>query len=279
MDSDSLHLDIDYVASSGVILSIEQKAALQSSLVILKAQQQFEKIQFWGKILGVRMDYFVVQGVGKDQQKDRKTLYSLDCMKWGLLQLPDDETKRRCLLIKGRFMGDPSHEYEYAEKKADVDETEQDDEDNTNMILIKEEDRLATVISAIDLEIAIAPRGAYTRTPTGEIHKNRMFEGLSAAEATRLSSYFHFREPIFLQEKSLLQKADLEKSIDFLDPIDADIPPNGSWSIQFERGNGLVVLRSLHWIGFTFYHVPSTSKYGYVYVGTGEKNLDLPFML
>lgn len=75
MDADYLHLDSDYVASSGFVFSIEQKAALQSSLVILKSQQHFDKIQFWGKILGVKMDYFIVQGVGKDEMKGRKTLY------------------------------------------------------------------------------------------------------------------------------------------------------------------------------------------------------------
>lgn len=53
----------------------------------------------------------------------------------------------------------------------------------------------------------------------------------------------------------------------------------GSWSIQMERGNALVVLRSLLWPGLTFYHVPRTKNYGYIYVGTGEKNIDLPFML
>eukprot|EP00112_Aurelia_sp_Birch-Aquarium-sp1_P022412 Seg6308.2 transcript_id=Seg6308.2/GoldUCD/mRNA.D3Y31 product="Radial spoke head protein 9-like" protein_id=Seg6308.2/GoldUCD/D3Y31 len=181
MDSDGLHLDIDYVASSGVILSVEQKAALQSSLVILKTQQQFRRIQFWGKILGYKMDYFIVQGVGNDELRDRKTLYSLDCIKWGLLQLPDDDTKRRCLLLKGRFTGDPSHEYEYAEKAPGAEEGEQDDDDeNANMVLVKEEDRLATIISAIDSEVAIVPRGAYIRAPTGEVLHNRMFEGLSA---------------------------------------------------------------------------------------------------
>lgn len=46
-----------------------------------------------------------------------------------------------------------------------------------------------------------------------------------------------------------------------------------------ERGNALVVLRSLLWPGLTFYHTPNTKSYGYVYVGTGEKNIDLPFML
>lgn len=279
MDADYLHLDSDYVASSGFVFSIEQKAALQSSLVILKSQQHFDKIQFWGKILGVKMDYFIVQGVGKDEMKGRKTLYSLDCVKWGLLQLPSEEIKQKCLLIKGRFIGDPSHEYEFAEKAAETDESEGDEENNSNMTLIKEEDRLATIISSIDLEVAIVPRGAYTRTPTADVYRNRMFEGLSPAEASRLTSYFHFREPVFLPEKTLLQKADLDKAIDFLDPIDADIPHNGSWSIQFERGSCVVVLRSLHWIGFTFYHVPGSKKFGYVYFGTGEKNLDLPFML
>ena len=77
MDAEALHLEVDYVASSGVILSVEQKAALQSSLIILKTQQQLLKIQFWGKILGTKTDYFIVQGVGNDELKERKTLYRL----------------------------------------------------------------------------------------------------------------------------------------------------------------------------------------------------------
>lgn len=275
MDSDSLKLSIDYVASSGVVLSIEQKAALESSLVILKSQQKFQRVQFFGKVIGIRNDYFIVQGVGKDSLKDRKTLYSLDCIKWGLMPSPNEETRRKCLLIKGRFTGDPSHEYEHAEKNQ---EDEEKDEE-TPVILVKEEDRLAITIGNICQDVSIIPRGSYIRTPLGDVIANRTFEGLSISEATRLSSYYHFRDPILLQEKSLLEKADLDKAIDFLDPIDSDIPQGGSWSIQSERGSGLVVLRSLHWLGFTFYHVPGTNRHGYVYVGTGEKNLDLPFML
>jgi len=66
---------VDYVGSSGVILSTEQKAALQSSLVILKSNYKFRGVKFLGKILVVKSDYFIVQGVGKDELKDRKTLY------------------------------------------------------------------------------------------------------------------------------------------------------------------------------------------------------------
>lgn len=75
MDAEGLHMNIDYVGSSGIILSTEQKAALQSSLVILKSNYKFRVVKFWGKIFGVKSDYFIVQGVGKDELKERKTLY------------------------------------------------------------------------------------------------------------------------------------------------------------------------------------------------------------
>jgi len=275
MDSGSLKLSMDYVASSGVVLSIEQKTALESSLIILKNQQKFQLVQFFGKIIGIQNDYFIVQGVGKDSLKDRKTLYSLDCIKWGLMPSPNEETRRKCLLIKGRFTGNPSHEYTHSEKSQEA----EDKDEESPVILVKEEDRLAITIENILQDVAIVPRGAFIRTPLDEVIPNRTFEGLSASESTRLSSYYHFRDPILLHEKSLLEKADLDKAIDFLDPIDTDIPEGGSWSVQSERGSGLVVLRSLHWLGFTFYHVPASDRFGYVYVGTGEKNLDLPFML
>ena len=75
MDAEGLHMSIDYVGSSGVILSTEQKAALQSSLVILKSNYKFSRVMYFGKILGVKNDYFLVQGVGADELKERKTLY------------------------------------------------------------------------------------------------------------------------------------------------------------------------------------------------------------
>ena len=41
---------------------------------------------------------------------------------------PNEETRRKCVFIKGRFTGDPSHEYEHSEKN--VEEEGQDDEGN-----------------------------------------------------------------------------------------------------------------------------------------------------
>jgi len=276
MDSEGFHLNVSYVASSGVSLSGEKKSALETSLVILQNQHKFNRVFFWGKIFGIKDDYFIAQGVGDDEMIDKKTLYSLDCVAWGLLPEATQAMRDQCSLVKGRFTGDPSYEYEHTEIKRIGEGEEAQEEENT--ITIKEEDRLASAIAQIDEDVAIVPRGAYIKTPHGTVIRNRSFEGLQIQEAGKLSSYFHFREPVRLNEKSLLEKADLDKAIDFLDSIDDDIP-KGSWSLQFERGSGLVVLRSLLWLGLTFYHVPHTRKFGYVYLGTGEINKDLPFML
>ncbi|KAL0196374.1 hypothetical protein M9458_009946, partial [Cirrhinus mrigala] len=49
--------------------------------------------------------------------------------------------------------------------------------------------------------------------------------------------------------------------------------------LQLERGGTVCVLRSLLWLGLTFFHVPQTPQHGYIYMGDGLMNLDLPFML
>jgi len=75
MDSQNLHLNIDFVGSSGVVLSSEQKASLQASLVILQSNQKFDHVYFWGKILGVKDDYYIAQGISGDLFAERRTLY------------------------------------------------------------------------------------------------------------------------------------------------------------------------------------------------------------
>lgn len=276
MDARDLHLSIDYVGGCGIILSPEQKAALQTSLTILQSNQKFARVYFWGKILGVKDDYFIAQGVGQDEFSERRTLYSKDCVHWGLLPPATEEMRQTAKLAKGRFTGDPSFEFEHTEVKRIGEGNDAVEEEET--INIKEEDRMSAVIAEIDSESRIVPRGAFVKSPTGQIYENRSFEGLAVSEAAKLCNYMHFREAKCLHEKSLLQRASLDKSLDFMDVIEEDVPM-GSWSLQFERGSGLVNLRSLLWNGYVFFHVPGTRRYGSVYVGTGEKNLDLPFML
>ncbi|XP_065882555.1 radial spoke head protein 9 homolog [Dysidea avara] len=274
MDAEGLHVTVEYLSNSGVILSPEQKAALQISLPILRSDHKLKRVKLWGKVQGIKADYFIAHGVGEDELKDRKAVYSQDCLLWVLLPFATDEMISNAAKLMGRFTGDPSfiNEYKYIRKTGDG-ETMQEESVTIEM---KEEDRLAAVVASIDQEVSVVPRGAYIKNPLGGVRMNRSFEGLSIAECKDLSNFLHFREPQLENNKNALLSID--QSLNFLDSIEYDLP-KGCWSLQFERGSGMVVLRSLIWFGLVSYHIPNTTKYGYFYCGTGERNNDLPFML
>lgn len=75
MDSNSLCYALEFVAGSGLTLNVEQRAALQTSLVLLRKNYKFNRVLFWGKILGIKEDYFIAQGRGEDELQDRKYFY------------------------------------------------------------------------------------------------------------------------------------------------------------------------------------------------------------
>ncbi|XP_029984967.1 radial spoke head protein 9 homolog [Sphaeramia orbicularis] len=278
MDSDSLYYSLDLVAGSGHTLNLEKKTALQTSLVILKKNYKFNRVLFWGKILGLKDDYFVAQGRGEDEMKDRKYLYSFNCMDWYLLpSVTDSMTEEVSIAAKGRFIGDPSYVYEHVETHREGDGDEDGKEEEV-VIKVNEERRLAVTVHQIDKEVSVVPRGAFIRTPHGLVQMNRSFGGLSHSETLKLNNFLHFTEPKNLKKKSILEMADLNPVIDFMDVLSDDIP-KGSWSLQFECASKVCVIRSLLWLGLTFYHVPMTPQHGYIYIGDGTKNLDLPFML
>jgi len=108
-----------------------------------------------------------------------------------------------------------------------------------------------------------------------------VMSGLSESEAHKLVNYLHMHPPRQLFKKTLLQRANLDRSLDFLDPATEDVPgaPNLCWSLQHDRGGSHVVIRSLLWPGYSFFHIPETCHYGSLYDGTGIYNIDLPFMI
>ncbi|XP_032876537.1 radial spoke head protein 9 homolog [Amblyraja radiata] len=274
MQADCLQQQLDFVSSQGLVLSPEHKAALQVSLELIRRNYKFSHVYFWGRILGLSADYFIVQGVGLNELMERKSLYSFNCMDWKLLPPATNEMIARSMMLRGRFMGDPSHEYEKTVvKKENEEHVNQDTE-----IKVKEEERLTATITLINMETAVIPRAAFIMTPQNDVHRNRSFEGLSVTEAGKLKSYLHFTNPHVLKTKSILMQANLEESIDFLDCLEDD-ELKVFWSLQYERGNKLVILRNVLWPGYAFFHVPETTQFGHIYMGMGEKNIDFPFMI
>ncbi|CAJ1077151.1 LOW QUALITY PROTEIN: radial spoke head protein 9 homolog [Xyrichtys novacula] len=275
MESNSLFYSLEFVAGSGDTLNIEQRTALQTSFVIMKKNYKFNRVLFWGKIRCLNGDYFIAQGRGEDEMKDKMNLYSFNCMDWFLLPPATDSMMEEVSRAAGGFFtGDPSFVYEHVEirQRADGDEEEE------VVTKVKEESRLAVTVHQIDEEVSVVPRGAFVRSLHGLVQVNRSFGGLSHSEAAKLDNFLHFRKPKNLKKKSIMEFGDLTPALDFMDVLSDDVP-KGSWSLQFESAGTTCVLRSLLWLGLTFYHVPMTPQHGYVYIGDGTKNLNLPFML
>ncbi|KAM4041694.1 radial spoke head protein 9 homolog [Anomaloglossus baeobatrachus] len=221
MDAERLPVSVELVSGCG--LSPEQSAALGTSLRLLRRDMRLSRAVLWGKILGVRGDYYIAQGAEEsDQLRGRRTFYSLNCLDWCLLSPPTDDIIREAQLIKGRFIGDPAHEYELTVHRKAGEGTEVQEEDVTNHI--KEETRLIGTIALIDREAAVAPRGAFTKTPLGQVHVNHSFRGLTVSEAKKLSSFFHFTPTLTPKKKSLLEAADQDPALDFLDSLQHDVP-------------------------------------------------------
>uniref|UniRef100_A0A8C6WQK5 Radial spoke head protein 9 homolog n=1 Tax=Neogobius melanostomus TaxID=47308 RepID=A0A8C6WQK5_9GOBI len=277
MDSNSLSHALDLIAGSGHTLTVEEKTILCTSLVILRKNYKFNRVLFWGKIHGIKDDYYIAQGRGEDEMQDQKCLYSTNCMDWCLLPpATDSMIKEVSKAAKGRFVGDPTYVYEHVEmmRKRDGEEIA------AEQVLTKvtEENRLAVTVFQIDEDVSVVPRGAFIKTPHGLVQRNRSFEGLSCSEAGKLDNFLHFTKQKNFKKRSILEKADLNPVMDFMDLLSDDIP-KGSWHLRFECAKHVCVIRSHLWLGLTFYHIPMTPQHGYVYIGDGIKNVDLPFML
>jgi radial spoke head protein 9 len=248
-------------------------------------------VKLWGKVAGVYNDYYIAQGYGDNHVEERKTFFSTThCVSWS--QMPDlyDAWEKSAKRVLTRFTGTPDKEYQVVEpgpspadppldlpevvKKSRSVETTEDSSVVTTTLT--EAVRLAALVKQIDHDCAVAPYGAYTKTGSGEIVAKRFFEGLSHADAGKLQSYLHFRTPE--KKRTALERAQQDKTLDFFDPLTDDIP-EGSWSLQYERGGAVAVLKSLVWPGFSFFHCPGTTMFGYSYSGLGQKNGDLAFGL
>ncbi|XP_067009513.2 radial spoke head protein 9 homolog [Anabrus simplex] len=267
---------LDKIGYSGKTLSNEKRVLLQNSLLILQNDNHFQHVYFWGHIYGIKTDYFVAYGYEKDILKGRVFYYSTNCIEWGLLPKAEPDAKQLSLIVSTQFQGDPA--LTIAVDMEGYDLSIQDSLVHMPEIKLKEEDRLASVVSLINDEAAVVPRGALFKGTDGIIVENLAFTGLSMLEAKQKCSYLHYRIPQQRWNTNLLIRPDYNFALDFLDTIDIDIP-EGCWSHQFEMGGRLSILRSLYWPGMTFYHCVGTPEHGFMYTGNGRWNIDLPFML
>lgn len=75
MEAAALPAALQLAASGDTGLSLENRAALQASLLLLQRDYRFERVWFWGCIQGVRGTYYIAQGLGPDLAAPRSRLY------------------------------------------------------------------------------------------------------------------------------------------------------------------------------------------------------------
>lgn len=170
---------------AGFTLNTEERTALQASLAVKKAEEKFDHVSFWGKILGVQKDYYVAQAWTDGAWFKKKNFYrcallasypdpllSIDQVTW--LQLPDitEDEAARLDEYAGRFVGEPGFEVVAQGEK------EGEGEDAVEKPALTEEKRLTAVIKRIDYDVQIVPRGAYYRDALHNIKANKLNSGM-----------------------------------------------------------------------------------------------------
>ncbi|XP_054710247.1 radial spoke head protein 9 homolog [Uloborus diversus] len=261
---------MEYFYGGGLFLTTEEQLLMQLSLPQLQNENKLESVAFLGKIFGKNSDYYIAQGRGNDFIRNKHSFYSLDGETWNLLFSASKEDLRKFHMVRTRFQGDPTYVHRFRERT-------QEGKKST----IKEENRLSAMVKLMDFETAIGPKNVLIINAQGIVKRNTYFKGLSKDDSLNLNSYLHYRLPdsdVSFAPTALLCPVGGDVAMDFLEPISMDYPP-GCWVMHNDSLEEVVTLRNLWWPGFMFYYRPETSDYNSIYMGYGDRNDDLPFML
>jgi len=284
---------------------------LEMGLSQLRASVDADEVLFWGKINGINADYFIAVAVTfRDTYEfPTKSFY------WTLSTTPDFKFKEMPSLglpipeqdafidnCATYFLGEPSkllnqkegeenaedepaepepaedEEGEGNEEKAKNSDESEDEEIKVPKRNLTELNRLAVVVNAIENDCQICPVGAFKMTSKHELRRAEAFRGLNKDQAFSLENYLHFRNVQTAEKKAILEQSDAPFRTDILEPVTADLP-RGCWSIQKDGTGTTVLIRSLSWPGFQFFHRINSNKFGNVYIGDGLKDREVQFLV
>lgn len=304
MDVYKLASELKYVNQIGATLSLDERMKLELAILKLNETEEFDQIVFWGKIEGIAKDYYLALGLKFKNQYEfplKKFFWCNDEFKFGELPQINREHKDRVDAFRTMFTGDHTkilikvtEDEENADKPpADTNPEDANPENPEKKLLedtddekelkvppknFTELDRLAYVVRAIDVDCSIVPVGAFRLTPNHELRYNDEFKGLSLADLKNPEKFMHFRNPQTVEKQEFIAREDALFNYNFLDPIDKDLP-KGCWSLHLDTAKTVATIRSLLWPGYLAYHRAQSPIFGGVYIGSGVKNFDLPFLL
>lgn len=150
------------------------------------------------------------------------------------------------------------------------------------VLAMKESVRLGHFVVEHDRNCAIVPRAAFLMKDDSTVIPNRGFAGLTVTESKNIRNYFHCVAPSPTASRVVPNKElfgnEYNRYWDFLVSITADMPA-GVWGAKYDALLNMAVVQNYLFAGSVFWLKPDTNKYGQLYWGKGERNLDLCFVL
>lgn len=152
---------------------------------------------------------------------------------WFELPSLTGEELRSAETVEGRLSGDPATLHDLPMTLGFI-YNNIDMKDDSERKKIKEETRIAALITIINRDAQIVPRKAYYRDSSMQIKPNPSFEGLTPDEISLGSSYLHFRNDFQLTSRTLSDRMNtFDESIDIFQSIDRDVPNGIEILIRF----------------------------------------------
>jgi radial spoke head protein 9 len=280
MEFHELELATKYLAGTGLTLNTSEVTGLTAGLTRLKQFESYTDIYFWGKCVGAAKDYYVSYGIrakgGEFACPQKKFYWATNDFSFTEMPVVTPEDIAVIAGIKGRLSGDPELDL----NPPNEGEEPAEGEGAPERLVVRESQRLAYLVGLIDEDTAVVPAGAYVLDESHDVAAGLGFRGLTWEQATESSlKYFqHFRPAKDLSALRVAAKDDVEFHSNFLDTLDTDVP-RGCWVTRVDSAQTYMHMRSLLWPGYVAYHAPGTRFFGSMYIGTCEKNIDLPFLV
>jgi radial spoke head protein 9 len=92
---------------AGIIISPSERTLIRYALPQLQVANKLDYINYWGKIQGVKADYYIIKGFNEFLGQS-KYFYSIDCQEWPEVPPVDERIEQLTGFDQGLFIGDPT---------------------------------------------------------------------------------------------------------------------------------------------------------------------------